>query len=113
MKDGANDSRIHRLDWPTIVRALLWPVVIEGTFPLLPWLTSDTQGGAPHSPPRNTPAIIFLIIHLPATFLAMPLTIAMGLHYPYDGFVVIILQIILLSYLLFVRLRLKKIKIRL
>ena len=92
---------------------MLWPTVVEAIFLLLLWVTSDAHGGAPHNPPSNPIAILFMIVHFPGILLAMPITMGLGLHYPYDGFIVVLLQIILPSYILFVRLRLKKIKVRL
>lgn len=113
MKAKVDESRIHCLDWPAIGRALLWPVVVETAFLVLLWLTSDTHGGAPHNPPSNPVAIVFMIVHLPVMLLAMPITMGLGLHPPYDAFVVVLMQVILLSYILFVRQRLNKIKIQL
>lgn len=99
-------SRIHSWDRQAFVRALLWAVGIEaffaGLYAIGYVMGGPPPGGAPHNFPHPL-ILVSLVFHLPSIFTV--------------GFVSPVLvapfQLALITYIVFVWLRLKKIKIRL
>lgn len=100
------ESRIHSWDRPTFVRALLCSLAVEGIFAGLYaagyFLGGAPPGGAPHNFPHPL-ILIAILFHLPTIF-------TVGWLSP---ILVPISQTLLLTYVIFVWLRLKRIKIRL
>jgi hypothetical protein len=99
------DSRIHSWDRAAFLRALLWSVAIEGLIVGLSALWYDEGTGPPHSFPRNPIVLLYILYHLPSILVS-------GLVGAGSTFVVVF-QTVLVTYLLFVWIRLKKIKVRL
>jgi hypothetical protein len=100
-----NSSHIHCWDRALFLRALAWAVAIEAVMLVLFWLGFEEGGGPPHNPPRNPFMIVSLLFHLPAIMIA----VFLGLNILFA----VVLQSALVTYVLFVWFRLKKIKITL
>lgn len=99
-------SRIHSWDRQALVRALLCAVGIESFFAGLYAIGYAMGGPPPTGPPHNFPhplILVAIVFHLPSIF-------TVGFVSPV---LVVPFQIALITYVVFVWLRLKKIKIRL
>ena len=98
-------TSIHVWDGAALGRAALWALAIEASFVGLSLLGHDGATGAPHNFPDNPLVILSIIFHLPSLFVASLLGLgAAG---------VVVIQTALLTYLLFVLQRFRKIKVRL
>ena len=100
--EESRQSGIHSWDRPTFIRALSWSVAVEGIFAGLYaagyLLGGPPPGGAPHNFPHPL-ILISVLFHLPTIF-------TVGWISP---ILVPIFQTLLLTYVMFVWLRLKKI----
>ena len=99
------DSRVHGWDRPAFLRALLWAVAVEVVVVGLSALSHDGGAGAPHNFPKSPLVLLFILYHLPSIIVA-------GLLGLGSAFAVL-LQAALVTYILFVLFRLKKLKARL
>lgn len=99
-------SRIHSWDRQAFTRALLWAIGIEAFFAGLYAIGYVAGGPPPTGAPHNFPhplILLFILFHLPAIFTVGALSPILVLPF----------QAALITYIIFVWLRLKKIKIRL
>jgi hypothetical protein len=99
-------SRIHSWDRPTFIRALCWSVAVEGIFVGFYaagyLLEGPPSGGPPHNFPHPL-ILIYVLFHLPTIF-------TVGWISPV---LAPIFQTLLLTYIIFVWRRLKRIKVKL
>ena len=103
MRMRDKERSIHVWDGASLARAALRALAVEAVFVGLSLLGQGGAGGAPHNFPDNPFVILFIIFHLPSLFAASVLGLgAAG---------VVAIQTVLLTYALFVWLRLRKIKV--
>jgi hypothetical protein len=102
---GDKDSRIHSWDRAAFLRALLWAVAVEVVIVGLSALLHDGSIGPPHSFPKNPLILLFILYHLPSIMFA-----ALA---GFGSAFVVVFQTALVTYMLFVWFRMKKIKVRL
>jgi hypothetical protein len=99
-------SRIHSWDRPTFIRALCWAVAVESIFAGFYAAGYYLGGAPPGGPPHNFPHPLILL----AVWFHLPTIFTVGWISP---ILVPIFQTLLLTYFIFVWLRLKMIKVKL
>jgi hypothetical protein len=104
MTRNKDQHRIHQWDRSAALKALLWAMAIEGVIGVVSSFFK-IGSGPPHNFPSNPIILLLILSHLPSIMIA-------GL-FGLGSTAVIVLQTFLMAYIVFVRERLKKIKVRL